>query len=878
MYVSQVKHQNVSAHKRLRDMIADSSKKFFVFSNEHHRETFVEIRAGESANDRNDRAIRTAVQWYNKHLQEGGVDREGKEGRGERTKVVLITNDSENRQKARDLGLPAFTALEYVQSLVNSPGLVDRLANPGEAAENGRKKGKIVFPEHLPLSVIQTGIKSGKYLQGTFQGSRQNYLEGHVNVPSMEKWVFVQGLQNLNRAVHEDTAAVEMLPESEWSCPSGLVMKDAEDQVEKGEKEVEDGEGGSEGKTTHKTVDPSLLQPTGKVVGIIRRNWRPYCGTLLPLTSMKGTRHTFVPTERRIPRVRLETRRAPSLLGKRIVVSIDTWPRASRFPCGHFVRELGEIGDKATENEVLLLEHEVPHQSFSQAVMADLPYLPWSITDDDLKQRRDLRHLDVCSVDPPGCTDIDDALHCRMKEDGTLEVGVHIADVSHFIRPGTALDREASDRGTTVYLADTRIDMVPELLSSNLCSLRGGEERFAFSVLWEMAPDASILSTQFTKSVIRSRAALTYAEAQMRIDDPTRSDPVTVSLRQLNRLAKILKQGRVEKGALTLASPEVRFEVDSETHDPVDLQTKELRETNSLVEEFMLLANISVAQHIHQHFPHCALLRRHPEPPLSNYDILVKAGKARDIPIHVESAKALANSLEEANLPDHPYFNTMFRIMATRCMVQAVYFCSGTLPPEEYRHYGLAMPIYTHFTSPIRRYSDLIVHRLLAVAVKADQTYPDLLDKHKTQKLSNHLNHRHKMAQYAARASIRLHTEIFFREKSRVEKGFVLFVHRNALQVLIPKYGVEGMVFFDGVSASETGSKRSLTHDNEKPTLTVEGVVFRLFDRVTVRLEVERSSIQQSKLKLYLVSPVIPGLYPEEEEIEPPPSKQLKLT
>ena len=866
----QVKHQNFSAHKRLRDMVADSSKKFFVFSNEHHRDTFVEIRAGESANDRNDRAIRTAVQWYNKHLEEG---REGKDEGGEPTKVVLITNDKENREKARELGLLAFTALEYAQSLTDSPGLVDRLANPGETTENGQKKGKILFPEHLPLSVIHAGVKSGKYLQGMFQGSRQNYLEGHVNVPSMEKWVFVQGLQSLNRAVHEDTVAVELLPESEWSCPSGLVMMDTEDQVEKGE-ETEDEEG--EGKVAHKAVDPSLLEPTGKVVGIIRRNWRPYCGTLLPLTSMKGTRHTFIPAERCIPRVRLETRQASSLLGKRIVVSIDTWPRSSRFPCGHFVRELGEIGDKATENEVLLLEHEVPHQSFSQAVLADLPRLPWTITENDLKQRRDLRQLDVCSVDPPGCTDIDDALHCREKENGNLEVGVHIADVSHFIQPGTALDREASDRGTTVYLADMRIDMVPELLSSNLCSLRGGEERFAFSVLWEMTPDANIVSTQFTKSVIRSRAALTYAEAQMRIDDPKQSDPVTESLRHLNRLAKILKQGRVEKGALTLASPEVRFEVDSETHDPVDLQTKELRETNSLVEEFMLLANISVAQHIHQHFPHCALLRRHPSPPLSNYDILIKAGKARDIPIHVESAKTLANSLEEANIPDLPYFNTMLRIMATRCMMQAVYFCSGTLPPEEYHHYGLAMPIYTHFTSPIRRYSDLIVHRLLAVAVRAATTYPDLLDKHKAQTLCNHLNHRHKMAQYAARASIRLHTEIFFRGKCQREEGFVLFVHRNALQVLIPKYGVEGMVFFDRQS-SETGSKLSLVHDDEKPSLTVEGVVFRLFDSVTVRLQVEKSSIQQSKLKLYLVSPVIPGFYPKEEEMEPPPPKKLKL-
>lgn len=851
-------------------MISDTAKKFHVFANEHHCDTFVEIQAGESSNDRNDRAIRTAAQWYNKHMEEG------RKGGETVTQVVLVTNDRENREKARALGLQSFTALEYAQSLTECPGLVDRLASlgeNGESSEGGQKKEKILFSEHQPLSVIQSGLKSGKYHQGTFQGSAKNYLEGHVNVTTMEKWVFVQGLQNLNRAVHEDIVAIEILPESEWVCPSGVVMKDAEDEAVKEEdedKEIEKEEGKAP------SVQKSLLEPTGRVVGIIKRNWRPYCGTILPLSSMSGTRHTFIPTERRIPRVRLVTRQATNLLGKRIVVSIDAWPRSSRFPCGHFVRELGEIGDKETENEVLLLEHDVPHQSFSQAVLADLPQMPWNITDEERNIREDLRYLDVCSVDPPGCTDIDDALHCRELDNGNLEVGVHIADVSHFIRPGTAIDKEAANRGTTVYLADKRIDMVPELLSSNLCSLRGGEERLAFSTLWEMTPDANIVSTRFVKSVIRSRVALTYAEAQMRIDEPKRSDPVTESLRRLNRLAKILKEDRIEKGALTLASPEVRFEVDSETHDPIDLQTKQLKETNSLVEEFMLLANISVAKYICEHFPRCALLRRHPAPPLSNYDILIKACNSKGVSIAVESAKALATSLEQAELPDEPYFNTMLRIMTTRCMMQAVYFCSGTLPPEEYCHYGLAMPIYTHFTSPIRRYSDLIVHRLLAVAIAADMTYPDLLDKHKVQKLCNHLNHRHKMAQYAARASVRLHTQIFFRDKDVVEEGFVLFVHHNALQVLIPKYGLESMLFFDEKSSSAE-SKLSVIPNDETLSLEVQGITFHLFDRVMVKLQIEKSSIQQSKLKLYLVDPIIPGLYSEEEDLcKPPPSKRTK--
>lgn len=166
----------------------------------------------------------------------------------------------------------------------------------------------------------------------------------------------------------------------------------------------------------------------------------------------------------------------------------------------------------------------------------------------DYKERVDMRKLSICSVDPPGCTDIDDALHARSLPNGNIEVGVHIADVSHFIRPQNAMDKEAASRATTVYLVDKRIDMVPELLSSNLCSLRGNVERFAFSCIWELDKDATIINTKYHKSVIESKAALTYEEAQIIIDDRNRNDDVAKSLRMLNKLAKILKRRRMENG------------------------------------------------------------------------------------------------------------------------------------------------------------------------------------------------------------------------------------------------------------------------------------------------------------------------------------------
>ncbi|KAF4075255.1 hypothetical protein AMELA_G00232410 [Ameiurus melas] len=858
--LQEVRHRSAPVYKRMKDAIHDKGKHFYTFTNEHHRETFVEREQGESANDRNDRAIRVAAKWYTEHLSKSASAAE--------LKVVLLTNDRANKEKAEQSGVIAYRCEEYIKSLIGNPELVDRLALTSDD-QNEISGSKVLFPEHLPLSKIQTGIKSGAFLQGSFRANTDNYLEATVFIHGeggKTTEVLLQGLQNLNRAVHQDVVAVELFPKEHWVAPSSVVLQDDQQNDEDSEEEE------AEKKLESPVLDTSMLKPTGRVVGVIKRNWRPFCGMLNQSQIKEATRHLFTPADRRIPRIRIETRQALTLVGQRIIVAIDGWPRNSRYPNGHFVRNLGGAGDKETETEVLLLEHDVPHQSFSQAVLSFLPKMPWSITEEDLKVRADLRHLCVCSVDPPGCTDIDDALHCRELDNGNLEVGVHIADVSHFIRPGNALDQEAANRGTTVYLCGKRIDMVPELLSSNLCSLRSNVERLAFSCIWEMNHNAEIINTRFTKSVINSKASLTYAEAQMRIDDSSMNDDVTKSLRGLNTLAKILKGRRIEKGALTLSSPEVRFHIDSETHDPIDLQTKELKDTNSMVEEFMLLANISVAQKIYEEFSECALLRKHPAPPPSNYDILIKAAKSRDLAIRTDSAKSLADSLNQASVENFPYFNTLLRILATRCMMQAVYFCSGM--DSDFHHYGLASPIYTHFTSPIRRYSDIIVHRLLAVAIHADSTYPELMDKHKQSALCNNLNYRHKMAQYAQRASVAFNTQLFFKNRGVLnEEGFILFVRKNAIMILIPKFGLEGTVFFE----SKDRPAPRLSFDSEGPSLTVEDQhTFHIFDKVKVTISLDASNIQHQKIRMALLEPVIPGVSVSLPEPEPE-AKKSKL-
>lgn len=309
-----------------------------------------------------------------------------------------------------------------------------------------------------------------------------------------------------------------------------------------------------------------------------------------------------------------------------------------------------------------------------------------------------------------------------------------------------------------------------------------------------------------------------------------------------------------------------------------------MRDTNSMVEEFMLLANITVAQHIAAEFTECAVLRRHPKPPPTNFDPLVKAARYQGFEVITDSGLELSHSLDKCVKADNPYFNIMIRILTTRCMMQAVYFISGSLQKEEFFHYGLAAPIYTHFTSPIRRYSDIMVHRLLAASIGADSTYAQLLERKSNEEICNNLNYRHKMAQYAGRASVALNTHLFFRGKEEDEEGYiiywslcyfsiylsifvfsyVLFVRKNALQVLIPKYGLEGTLYLKGDKDGKDGVERAkseviFTFNEEDHTQRCGNVVFHSFDPVTVRLSLDSSNVQHEKLVFRLVKPYIKG-------------------
>ena len=721
-----------------------------------------------------------------------------------------------------------------------------------------------------------TGVKAGTMHQGIFNVSPYNYLEGSVHVPAFDKALLVLGRENSNRAVSGDVVVVEVLPKDQWKAPSSKIIE--EETLNKNDNaDVEDGEAvitererralQEEVKRIQGQSIEGRPQPTARVVGIIKRNWRQYVGHV-DKDSVKSTSKQsrsqqtvfLVPMDKRIPKIRVRTRQAGELLGKRVLVTIDSWDRDSRYPVGHFVRSLGELESKGAETEALLLEFDVQYRPFPKTVLDCLPAeghdwkVPESLADPGWNGRKDLRDLLICSIDPPGCVDIDDALHARPLPNGNFEVGVHIADVSHFVKPKNAMDKEASMRGTTVYLVDKRIDMLPMLLGTDLCSLKPYVERYAFSVLWEITPDADIVSSNFTKSVIRSREAFSYEQAQIRIDDKSQQDDLIKGMRTLLMLSKKLRQKRMDAGALNLASPEVKVQTESETSDPVDVQTKQLLDTNSLVEEFMLLANISVAGKIYEAFPQTALLRRHAAPPKTNFEELGNQLKVkRGMELRTESSKALADSLDTCVDPAEPFFNTLVRIMATRCMMSAEYFCSGTQAYPEFRHYGLASEIYTHFTSPIRRYADLETHRQLAAAVDYEQLDPSLHSKAKLETVCKDINVRHRNAQMAGRASIEYYVGQALKGRVIDEEGFVMKIFSNGFVIFVPRFGIESLIRLRDLGTPEPEA----VFDGENYALTVTGsrnVKVELFQKVKVRISDEQEeSTGKRKIRLALL-------------------------
>ncbi|TPP60449.1 DIS3 exonuclease 1 [Fasciola gigantica] len=448
------------------------------------------------------------------------------------------------------------------QSSINRANDVSTTVPNGPAAP---QPGKI-YPDHLSESALLAGLRSGQFLRGTLRVSRfRAGTEAMVTLtdsstvkhqPELKdalatrSEIAVHGMQCRNRAIDGDMVAIRLLPRAQWTAVSSNISA-----AENNAAEVVDT---ASGPVETRLVDEPVnfvsnvtTVPCGFVVGVIGRNWRDYVCAYVPNESDERTETGWIlatPWDRRIPRIRVHTTQATKLSQERFVVRIDSWDAGSAYPHGHFVQSLGRIGDLETETQTLLIEHNLAIRVFSDAQLNELaPYSavrPWRVDQTEVKRRRDLRSPTVSgnpdsedvlifSIDPPGCQDVDDALSVRWLEpiradDGSehrrIQLGVHIADVTYFVPPGGFVDAEARRRSTSVYLADRRYDMLPGILSGDVCSLWSGVDRYAVSVIWEIDMDnLDVLSVWYGRTVIHSSYKLSYEVAQ-RIFDPPNSD------------------------------------------------------------------------------------------------------------------------------------------------------------------------------------------------------------------------------------------------------------------------------------------------------------------------------------------------------------------
>ena len=410
-------------------------------------------------------------------------------------------------------------------------------------------------------------------------------------------------------------------------------------------------------------IPGNMVIRTGKVVGIAEQKHSRACtGRLKLMADRSRDNALFSPADHRLPRLVIPSISCPPGFFERpqdfentlFVARIKSWEANSQFAMGELARSLGEAGEIEPETEGILMENDIDCSEFSEEVLSCLPQeLPWIIPADEYANRRDLTKECIFTIDPMTARDLDDALSCESLGDGMYEVGVHIADVSYFVKPKTDLDDVASSRSTSVYLVQKVIPMLPRLLCEQLCSLNPDEARLTFSVIWKINERGEIFEEWFGRTIIRSCVKLGYNHAQGFIDDPERewsveelppiSTPFTSSMIRdrvlnLNKIAVNLRNQRFDNGALRLDQVKLQFHLDKETGLPSGWSVYEQKDSNRLVEEFMLLANMAVAHKIQKSFPEFAVLRRHPPPQNKMLDDLEATCSSLGVPIDASSA------------------------------------------------------------------------------------------------------------------------------------------------------------------------------------------------------------------------------------------------
>ena len=525
----------------------------------------------------------------------------------------------------------------------------------------------------------------------------------------------------------------------------------------------------------------------GTITEVMERSRRPYVGTV----ELSANAIFVTPDSRRIGiDIYLPRKKYPDIEeGDKVSVRVVEWAEGERLPEGELIERLGKAGENDTEMHAILAEFDLPYH-FERDVLRAAERIEGTISKEEIARRRDMRDRVTFTIDPADAKDFDDALSLTPLQEGVWEVGVHIADVTHYVTPGSIIDNEAVERATSVYLVDRTVPMLPERLCNELCSLRPHEDKLCFSAVFIINENLDILDEWFGRTVIHSDRRFAYEEAQEVIESG-KGDYAT-EITTLNRLAQGLRKERFKHGAIAFARDEVRFKLD-EKGRPIGVYTKVQKEANMLIEEFMLLANRRVAEFCAHRIvngrkvPRPMVYRVHDEPSED------KLGRFRDFALRfghyfkATKGRAVAKEMNKllGSIAGKAEANAI-TTLAVRSMAKATY------TTDNIGHYGLAFPYYTHFTSPIRRYPDMMVHRLLAAYLAGDKQS----DKRQLEALAVHSSEREIVASEAERASIKYKMAEFMKEHIGEEfDGVVSGMTEWGVYVELNDTHVEGMAF-----------------------------------------------------------------------------------
>jgi ribonuclease R len=575
-------------------------------------------------------------------------------------------------------------------------------------------------------------------------------------------------------------------------------------------------------------------RPEGEVVEIIER-WRSsFVGTveLMPNFAFLIPDNKNMPFDLFIPMSKLNGAKQ----GEKAVAKVVDWDPKSKNPVAEIINVLGFPGENDTEMHAILAEFELPYH-FTEEVEADAEKIPAAITPIDIKARRDVRSVPTFTIDPEDAKDFDDALSLRKLDNGNWEVGVHIADVTHYVKPSSILEDEAKQRATSIYLVDRVVPMLPERLSNHICSLNQEEDKLTYSAIFELNDKSEIVNEWFGRTIINSDKRFSYKEAQQVID--TGKGDMKDQVAVLHKLAQQLRTKRFSAGAFSFEKIEVKFDLD-EKGKPLGIKFREMGTSNQLVEEFMLLANKRVAEYVGKiRKGKTFVYRIHDKPDpekIGNFSHFIKKfGYKLSEDDTTPLPKAMNRLLHQIEGKKE---QNIIETLALRSMAKAVY------STENIGHYGLAFKYYTHFTSPIRRYPDMMVHRLLTMYLDGS----NIESREKYEKLCDHSSKMERLATEAERASIKYKQVEYMSDKTgRTFEGVISGVTEWGIYVEIIENQCEGMVALRDLD----DDYYEYDEENYRIIGRSNGKIYTLGDKVTI--EVVKADLQKKQLDYKLV-------------------------